>query len=297
MYWRCINLLTKSLQEAIKTEGLIPNHSIFINKIKNDCYLSQIRPVHCTIINEAGHAKWQNIKHIKAANDQKKSQLFNRLITKIRLAVAKQGGSDPHLNREFANVLEECRKANMPNSTIDRAVKRALEKKIIPLKIEIIGPEGTLLIVDAEVDNRNFFRNQIRQILKKKIGFGFADEGRVTSLFEEKGVVRVKNLNNDSNFDMSVAEEIAIEADAEEVRVSEDDETVLMFIGDQFSHTKIKNHIEKEFSDRYVVIENGIELIPHYKTEVSEQLFQDLSETITELGELEGVNRVYNNIL
>lgn len=256
----------------------------------------QQRFFHLTPTFWAGHSKWQNIKHIKASKDQQKSQLFNRLIVKIRTAVQKQGGADQNLNREFGDVIQECRKANMPNSTIDKAVKRALEKKSFLLKLEIIGPENSLLVIDAEVDNRNHFRNEVRKILKKKIGFGFADEGRALSSFEEKGVVRVKNVNADTNFDMEKAEEIAIEADAEEVRINDEDDTLLMFIGDQYSHTRVKLHIEKNYANQFVVIENGVELIPYVRTEISEQSFQQVVDAINEIGELEGVNRVYNNI-
>ncbi|OTF71995.1 transcriptional regulatory protein DIP1378-like protein [Euroglyphus maynei] len=256
----------------------------------------QQRLFHLTPVFCAGHSKWQNIKHVKASKDQQKSQLFNRLIAKIRTAVQKQGGADPNLNREFGDVIQECRKANMPNSTIEKAVKRSLEKKLFQMKLEIIGPEGSLLVVDAEVDNKNFFRNEVRKILKKKIGFGFADDGRALSLFEEKGVVRVKNIKNDSNFDLEKAEEIAIEADAEEVHIDEQDDTILMFIGDQYSNTRVKSHIEKNYSDQFVVIENSVELIPYVRTEISEQSFQQVVEAINEIGELEGVNRVYNNI-
>lgn len=244
----------------------------------------------------AGHSKWQNIRHTKAKKDAQKSQLFNRLILKIRTAITKQGGADPHLNRDFADVLELCRKANMPNTTIEKAVKRALEKKLVALKVEVIGPENSLLVVDAEVDNRNYFRNQIRLILKKYVGFGFPNEGRALSAFAEKGVVRVRNCDGSADFDLNQAEEIAIEAEAEEVQVSDEDDTVLMFIGDELSYTRVKNHIEANYADRFVVIEHGIELIPYLRNEMSEDGYQTVANAVAELGELEGVNRIYSNI-
>ncbi|KAJ6217107.1 hypothetical protein RDWZM_008264 [Blomia tropicalis] len=254
------------------------------------------RIIHQSSILGAGHAKWQNIKHVKAAKDQQKSQLYNRLIMKIKVAVGKQGGADPRLNKEFNDVIEMCRKANMPNSTIDKAVKRALEKKFFDVKVELIGPENSLLIVDAEVENRNYFRNEIRKVLKKYVGFGFANEGRALAAFEEKGVVRVRNKEGTADFNQEQAEDIAIEADAEEVRVSDDDDTVLMFIGDQTSHTKVKGYIESNHPDEYLVIENGIELLPYTRAEFSDETFNILETVIGEIGELEGVNRIYTNL-
>lgn len=290
-----------SLQRFLKSSfEQCQRHSYIVNNY----YFTTRRPICLTFQRNlhlfptlyAGHSKWQNIKHIKASKDQQKSQLFNRLLLKIKTAVQKQGGADPHINREFGDVIEMCRKANMPNTTIDKAVKRALERKSILVKLEIIGPENSLLIIDADVDNRNFFRNQVRSVLKKYVGFGFANEGRALSCFEEKGVVRVKNINGDSDFDMNQAEEIAIEADAEEVRVDDEDSTVLLFIGDELSHTKVKSYIENNYADKFVVAENSVELVPFTKTELSEEKFEQVINAIDELNELEGVSRIYNNI-
>lgn len=245
----------------------------------------------------AGHSKWQNIKHTKMAKDQQKSNVYNRLISKIQSSVKQQGGADPKLNREFADVLEMCRKANMPNSTIERAVKRSLEKKSFLMKLEVIGPENSVLVVDADVDNRNFFRNQVRTVLKKYVGFGFANEGRALAMFCEKGVVRVRNIEGNDQFDLNQAEEIAIEADAEEVQISDEDPTILMFIGDERSHTKVKQYIESNCADKFVVIEYGVELIPHAKHEITEATFESVASAISEIEEIEGVNRVYTNVV
>lgn len=258
---------------------------------------SQTRPLHLSAAFSAGHSKWQNIKHTKMAKDQAKSQLYNRLISRIKSAVSKQGGSDPHLNKDFADVLDMCRKANMPNTTIDKAVKRAVEKRYVEVKLEIIGPENSLLVIDAEVDNRNYFKNEVRKVLKKYVGFGFANEGRALSQFSEKGVVRVRNTAGTplTEADQEAAEEVAIEADAEEVRQADDDETVLLFIGEPTSYTKVKAFIEANCADRYVVVENGVELLPYVRTELTEETFNTVAEALGQIGELEGVNRVYTN--
>lgn len=254
------------------------------------------RYLHQTAILGAGHSKWQNIKHTKLSKDQAKSNLYNRLITKIKFALTKQGGADPHLNKDFADVLEMCRKANMPNSTIEKAVKRSLEKKYFDVKLEIIGPENSLMIIEAEVDNRNFFKNEVRKVLKKYVGFGFANEGRALSQFEEKGVVRVKNKSGSAEFNLEAAEEIAIEADAEEVRVDEEDETVLLFLGETTSYTRVKAFIDENHSEQYEVLESGIELLPYVRTEISEASFNVVVEASGLIGELEGVSRVYTNV-
>lgn len=35
----------------------------------------------------AGHSKWQNIRHIKAAKDAEKSKMFAKLSTQMKVAV------------------------------------------------------------------------------------------------------------------------------------------------------------------------------------------------------------------
>src|ERR1019366_4870462 len=45
----------------------------------------------------AGHSKWKQIKHYKAATDKKRGALFTKLIREITVA-ARQGGGDPDGN-------------------------------------------------------------------------------------------------------------------------------------------------------------------------------------------------------
>lgn len=254
------------------------------------------RAVHLSAPLFAGHAKWQNVMHIKAKKNTEKSKIFNRLVLKIRAAVQNQGGADPHLNRVFSDVMDECRKANMPNSTIEKAIKRGLERNFQLTRLEILAPEGGLLIIEGEVENRNSFRNQIRLVLKKYVGFGFANEGRALSAFEEKGVVRVRNPQGDNNLDLGKAEEVAIEAEAEEVKVDDEDDTLLLFIGDKLSHSRVRIFIEKNYPDDYVIVEHGAELVPFVKATLTDETFEKVATAIAEVEEVEGVTRVYNNI-
>ena len=244
----------------------------------------------------AGHSKWANIKHTKMSKDAEKSKLINRCLTKLKWSLQKTGGPDPKINKEFADVMEMCRKYNIPNTTLDKAIKRALERKFVPMKVELMGPNGCLIVVDAESDNKSQLRHVIKTVLKKYKGFAFVDEGRAMFAFQEKGIVRVKDVDKSGQkIDMEKAEEVAIEADAEEVKIDDDnDEPVLVFVTEPVSCHKAKKYIEE--STNLEVIDSGIELIPYTRVELPEEVLETVANAIGELEELEEINRVYDNI-
>src|SRR5215210_308725 len=71
----------------------------------------------------AGHSKWANIKHRKAAADAKKGKVFTRLIKEITVA-AKLGGGDPSTNPRLRLSMDKAREANMTNDSVKSAIKR-----------------------------------------------------------------------------------------------------------------------------------------------------------------------------
>ena len=73
----------------------------------------------------SGHSKWSQIKHKKAATDEKKAQLFSKISRFINVAV-KEGGSDLSINPRLKLAIEKAKEVNMPNDNIERAVKKGL---------------------------------------------------------------------------------------------------------------------------------------------------------------------------
>src|SRR5678809_841298 len=71
----------------------------------------------------AGHSKWANIKHRKAAADAKKGKVFTRVIKEIAVA-AKLGGGDPHSNPRMRLALDKAPEANMTKESVTRAIQR-----------------------------------------------------------------------------------------------------------------------------------------------------------------------------
>jgi transcriptional/translational regulatory protein YebC/TACO1 len=72
----------------------------------------------------AGHSKWANIKHRKAAADAKKGKVFTRLIKEITVAARLGGGGDPDMNPRLRLAMDKAREANMTKDSVQNAIKR-----------------------------------------------------------------------------------------------------------------------------------------------------------------------------
>ena len=118
----------------------------------------------------AGHSKWANIKHRKAASDAKKGKVYTKFAREIESA-ARQGGGDINSNYTLRLAIDKAKGLNMPNDNIERAIKRgtgelqgdALEE----IYYEGYGPNGTAMMFKCLTDNRNRTVGEIRSTLKK----------------------------------------------------------------------------------------------------------------------------------
>ena len=71
----------------------------------------------------SGHSKWHSIKHKKGALDAKRGKLFTKFIKEITVA-ARTGGGDPEGNARLRKAILDAKGGNMPNDTIERAIRR-----------------------------------------------------------------------------------------------------------------------------------------------------------------------------
>ena len=137
----------------------------------------------------AGHSKWAQIKRAKGVNDVKRGALFTRIGNQI--AVAARSGSDPELNPSLAAVIEKAKSANMPMSTVERAIKRVSDKDSIQLEeilYEGYGPGGIAILVECATDNRNRTYPEVKHAFTKH-GGSIGEANSVAFQFERKGVI------------------------------------------------------------------------------------------------------------
>jgi len=116
----------------------------------------------------SGHNKWSKIKHKKAASDAQKSKAFSK-ISKVITIEAKASGGDIH-SPGLRLAIEKAKAANMPNTNIDRAIKKATETNAATMErvtYEAYGPGGTAIIIEGLTDNRNRAAAEVRHILSK----------------------------------------------------------------------------------------------------------------------------------
>ncbi|MCB1126019.1 MAG: YebC/PmpR family DNA-binding transcriptional regulator [Verrucomicrobiae bacterium] len=168
----------------------------------------------------AGHSKWAKVKHFKGAIDAKRAKIFAKLAREITIA-ARLGGGDPGMNPRLRMVLLKCRNANVPADNIERAIKKGTGEGDTAiyedLTYEIFGPAGVGILVEVSTDNRNRAASEIRAILTRN-GGNIATAGAVSRLFQRKGQLLVSRTTTGEDLLM----ELAIEAGAEDFRVTED---------------------------------------------------------------------------
>jgi DNA-binding regulatory protein, YebC/PmpR family len=168
----------------------------------------------------SGHSKWHTIKHKKGALDAKRGKMFTKLIKEITVA-ARTGGGDAAANARLRKAVSDAKAANMPNDTIDRAIKRGTGElegvSYDEITYEGYGPGGVAIMIDSMTDNRNRTVAEIRHIFSKN-GGNMGASGSVSYLFDKKGYIVVEKAakSEDELF------EIVTDAGAEDLRDDED---------------------------------------------------------------------------
>jgi YebC/PmpR family DNA-binding regulatory protein len=168
----------------------------------------------------SGHSKWHSIKHKKGALDAKRGKLFTKFIKEITVA-ARSGGGDPDGNARLRKAILDAKAGNMPNETIDRAVRRGTGEEegvnYEEITYEGYGPGGVALLIESVTDNRNRTVAEIRHAFSKN-GGNLAAAGAVAWMFEKKGyiVVDKRAKAEDELF------ELAIDAGADDLRDDEE---------------------------------------------------------------------------
>ena len=167
----------------------------------------------------AGHSKWANIKHRKAAADAKKGKVFTRLIKEITVA-AKMGGGDAGSNPRLRLTLEKAREANMTKDSVTRAIQRGTGElegiSYEEARYEGYGPGGAAVLVDCLTDNRTRTVAEVRHAFTKN-GGNLGSDGSVAYLFKHCGQF-IFAPGTDENTLM----EVTLEAGAEDIVANDD---------------------------------------------------------------------------
>ncbi len=210
----------------------------------------------------AGHSKWANIKHKKAATDAKRGKLFTRLIKEITVA-AKHGGGDPNFNPRLRLAIDKAKADNMPADNIERAIKRGTGElegvSYEEVRYEGYGIGGAAVMVDCLTDNKTRTVADVRHAFSK-YGGNLGTDGSVAFQFKHCGqIILAPGTDEDKVM------EVVLEAGAEDVIHNEDDsiEVITAPANEAFAavvDALAKAGLKAEFAEITMKPENEIEL-------------------------------------
>jgi YebC/PmpR family DNA-binding regulatory protein len=183
----------------------------------------------------AGHSKWANIKHRKAAADAKKGKVFTRLIREITVA-AKAGGGDPGANPRLRLALDKAREANMTKDAVTRAIQRGTGElegvSYEEARYEGYGPGGAAILVECLTDNRTRTVAEVRHAFTKN-GGNLGSDGSVSYLFKHCGqFIFAPGTSEDAVM------EAGLDAGAEDVMKNDDGSVELICAPAEFEAVK-----------------------------------------------------------
>ena len=235
----------------------------------------------------AGHSKWANIKHKKAAQDAKRGKVFTKIIKELMVS-SKIGGSDPESNPRLRQAISSAKAANMPNDTMKRAIQKgAGELEGVNYEentYEGYGPGGVAIIMDVMTDNKNRTVAEIRHLMSKYDG-NLTENGSVSWMFEKLGQITISADGYDEN---KVFEE-ALERGADDF--SKLDNAFLITSSPSSTVDIADAMIEKGYN----VISSGIELVPKNTLKVKGDDVKKLINLINQLEEHDDIQNIYSN--
>ena len=235
----------------------------------------------------AGHSKWANIKHRKAAQDAKRGKIFTKLIRELTVA-AKQGGPAPEDKPRLRAAVDKALGANMTRDTIDRAIARgagsADNDNMEELTYEGYAPGGVAVLVEAMTDNRNRTVADVRHAFTKR-GGNLGTDGSVAYLFERKG-----SISFAPGADEEQVMEIALEAGAEDVITHDDGSIDVTTAWEDFSAVKAA------IDEAGLEIANGeVTMIPSTSVTLDLAGAESVMALVDMLEDLDDVQNVFTN--
>ncbi|MBT4333329.1 MAG: YebC/PmpR family DNA-binding transcriptional regulator [Candidatus Cloacimonetes bacterium] len=234
----------------------------------------------------SGHSKWSSIKHKKGAADAKRGKIFTKLVKEIIVA-AKEGGGDEEMNPRLRLAVSTAKGANMPNSNIERAIKRGTGElegvNYEHFTYEGYGHNGVAIIVETLTDNKQRTVADVRHIFSK-YGGNLAENGSVSYMFDQKGFIVIPAIELDEDEVMMAS----LDAGAEDFIVEEDSYLIYTAYADLHSvHKKLEEvgyNIEKAELTR--IPQNTIN---------ADEVAEKLLKLIDFLEDCDDVQKVYAN--
>lgn len=235
----------------------------------------------------AGHSKWANIKHRKAAQDAKRGKVFTKIIRELTVA-AKQGGGNVEDNPKLRAIVDKALAANMTRDTINRAIARGAggedDSNMEEVTYEGYGAGGIAVLVECLTDNRNRTVAEVRHAFSKH-GGNLGTDGSVAYLFERKGQIFFEE-----GIDEEQLMDSALEAGAEDVVTNDDGSVEVLTEWTEFM--AVKDALE---AAGLTPAGGEVAMIASTQTELDLAGAEKIMKLIDRLEDLDDVQNVYTN--
>ena len=235
----------------------------------------------------AGHSKWSTIKRKKGALDQKRGKIFSTISKEITVS-SRLGGKDIDSNPRLRQAVKKAKSLNMPNSNIDKAIKKGvgeLDNVIIEeVSYEGYGPFGVAILIEAITDNKNRTVADIRHALSK-FGGSLGQAGSVSWNFERNGIILI-DKNEISESDII---EFSIENDC--IEFFEDDDCYRL----HFHSNELYNKLDLLEKLSIKVDSSFLAYVPKDEIDLNEDENQKVEKLLEFLDDLEDVQNVFSN--
>ena len=235
----------------------------------------------------SGHSKWHNIQAKKGKADAARGKIFTKLGRELLIAV-KEGGPDPAGNSKLKNVIAKCKAANMPNDTINNAIKKASSsnENYEEITYEGYGPNGVAVIVEASTDNKNRTAADVRHVFEKA-GGNLGTTGCVSYMFNKKGVIVIEKETANMNEEELMM--LALESGAEDFESSEE---VYEITTDPADFSTVSEKLEEAGLS---FLEAEVQMVPTTTVKLDEKGVEKMERLIERLEELDDVANIYHN--
>jgi YebC/PmpR family DNA-binding regulatory protein len=234
-----------------------------------------------------GHSHWSQVKRQKGVADARRGQLFTKLGREITVA-SRQGGPDPNSNFRLRLAVQKARESNMPNDTIERAMKRGASgpdaAELIEATYEGYGPGGVAVLIDVVTDNRNRSVSEIRAAMGRA-GGNLSEAGSVAWLFENKGIIAI-NAEDGGGEELALT---AIDAGAEDVDVQDARLEV-------YTRAEDLEKVRQALQEQGVAIESAeLSKVPKTTVNLGDKEALQTLKLLDKLEELDDVQSVHSN--
>lgn len=235
----------------------------------------------------AGHSKWANTKHRKAAQDAKRGKIFTKIIREL-VTAARIGGADAASNPRLRAAIDKALTNNMTRDTLNRAIARGAggddDANMETIIYEGYGPGGTAVMVECLSDNRNRTVSDVRHAFSK-CGGNLGTDGSVAYLFSRKGVISFP-----PGADEDRIMEVALDAGAEDV-IAYDDQAI-----DVYTPWEELGNVRDALDEAGLPAESAeVSMIASVKADMDEQTAPKLLRLIDMLEDCDDVQEVYHN--